>query len=385
VPSLDRYQADLDQLSEQSRLRTLLPRAGIDFSSNDYLGLASCKRLSDAVIAAIAAGTAVGAGGSRLLRGNAIEHERLECAAAGFFGAERSLFFASGYLANFALLSTLPQRGDLVVIDELVHASTRDGLRAGRARFVEAHHNRPGAVEEAIRGYRAEGGRGQVWIVVESLYSMDGDRAPLADLAVMADRHDAFLVIDEAHATGVFGPQGRGLAAGLEGRDNVIVVHTCSKAMGCAGALVSLARILADFLVNRCRPFIFGTAPSPLMAVAAHESIAMLREEPLRRSRLEGLVAEAAHESIRRLGLPASGSQIQPIILGADAPTMAAAAELRAHGFDVRGIRPPTVPRGTARLRISITLNVDSRSIRDMFEVLGACLQRMPIACGHEP
>jgi len=383
APALDRYRADLDRLADQSRIRSLAANSGIDFTSNDYLGLAASKRLSAAVTAAISGGTPIGAGGSRLLRGNTAEHEMLEAAAARFFHSERTLFFGSGYVANFAALSTLPQRDDLVVIDELVHASARDGLRACRAPHAVARHNDPASFEDAMVAYRAAGGAGHPWIVVESLYSMDGDRAPLEDLAAIAARHDAFLMIDEAHATGVFGREGRGLAAGLEGRCNVIVVHTCSKALGGAGALVTLPSVLADFLVNRCRPFIFGTAPSPLMAVAALESLAILREEPERRARLARLVEHAGRESQAKLGVPGTGSQIHPIVIGEDGATMSAAAALRARGFDVRGIRPPTVPRGTARLRISITLNVDERSISDLFDVIAAELKGAPANYGH--
>jgi 8-amino-7-oxononanoate synthase len=383
APALDRYQEDLDRLSSQSRIRTLAPRTGIDFTSNDYLGLATSKRLADALTAAISRGTPIGAGGSRLLRGNTAEHEALETAAARFFRAERTLFFGSGYLANFAVFSTLPQRDDLVVIDELVHASTRDGLRACRAPFAVARHNDPESFEAAIRDFRAGGGRGHPWIAVESLYSMDGDRAPLDDLVAIAERHEAFLVVDEAHATGVFGPDGRGLAAALEGRRNIVVVHTCSKALGSAGALVTLPRVLAEFLVNRCRPFIFGTAPPPLMAVASLESLAILKEEPERRERLSRLIEHVALESRSKLGAPGTGSQIHPIVIGEDAPTMSAAAALRARGFDVRGIRPPTVPRGTARLRIAITLNVDERAISDLFGVLAEELRTVPATYGH--
>src|ERR1700683_1008461 len=157
VAALDRYQADLDRRSDQSRLPTPTPRTGIDFTSNDYLGLASSKRLADALTAAISRGTPIGAGGCRLLRGNTAEHEALETAAARFFRAERTLFFGSGYLANFAVFSTLPQRDDVVAIDELVHATPRDGLRACRAPFAVARHNDPESFEEAIRAYRAGG------------------------------------------------------------------------------------------------------------------------------------------------------------------------------------------------------------------------------------
>jgi 8-amino-7-oxononanoate synthase len=371
------YQAALDSLGDQSRLRTLEARSGLDFTSNDYLGLAASRRLAGAVTAAIAGGTPIGAGGSRLLRGNAREHEDLEAAAAAFFHAERVLFFGSGYVANFALFSTLPQRDDLVILDELIHASAREGVRAGRAASVEARHNDAQAVEAAICTWRADGGRGRIWIAVESLYSMDGDRAPLDDLMTLADRYEAFLVIDEAHATGVFGPDGRGLAASFEGRENVIVLHTCGKALGGAGALLSMRRVLCDFLVNRCRPFIFSTAPSPLMAVATLEALAILKDEPQRREDLAHLVACASREAYTRCGLSVSGSQILPVIIGADRQTIQVASSLRKRGFDVRGVRPPTVPQGTARLRISLTLNVDEPDIVCLFDALAGELKML--------
>jgi 8-amino-7-oxononanoate synthase len=322
------------------------------------------------VSTAIARGTAIGAGGSRLLRGNYPEHEELEAHAAAFFHCERTLFFGSGYIANFAVLSTLPQRDDLVIFDELIHASVREGVRAGRAASVEARHNDVGAVETLIRTWRTGGGTGRIWIAAESLYSMDGDRAPLDDLMTLADRHEAFLVIDEAHATGVFGPDGCGLAASFEGLENVIVLHTCGKALGGAGALLSVPRVFCDFLVNRCRPFIFSTAPSPLLAVAALEALKILKEEPDRREALAHLVAYASREAHARCGLSASGSQILPVIIGGDQRTMQIASQLRERGFDVRGVRPPTVPPGTARLRISLTLNVDEAVIAGLFDAL---------------
>jgi 8-amino-7-oxononanoate synthase len=368
-PAHDVYRTALGRLDEHSRLRRLEPRSGLDFSSNDYLGLATSKRLANALAAALQRGTPIGAGGSRLLRGNAAEHEQLEAVAAAFFHAECTLFFGSGYLANYAIFSTLPQREDLVISDDLVHASAREGIRAGRAASVSVRHNDVEAVKDAIDRWRSAGSLGRAWIAVESLYSMDGDRAPLSELMAVADRYDAFLVIDEAHATGVFGPDGRGLAASFEGRPNVIVLHTCGKALGGAGALVTAAHTLCDFLVNRCRPFIYSTAPSPLMAVAALEALAILKDEPERRDRLARFVAHAG-DAAKKHGLCVSGSQILPIIVGEDATTMSVAAALRAQGFDVRGVRPPTVPHGTARLRISLTLNVDERAITHLLEAV---------------
>jgi len=360
----------LSGLARKDRLRTLSPRAGLDFSSNDYLGLAAARRLGDAVAAAIARGTPVGATGSRLLRGNAPEHEELETGAAAFFGADRALFFGSGYIANFALLTALPQKGDLLVLDELTHASMHEGAHAGRARFVLAAHNDVDAVEDAIMRWRAGGGTGRVWIAVESLYSMDGDRAPMESLVALADRHEAFIVVDEAHATGVWGPDGRGLAAAFEGRDNIVALHTCGKALGTSGALVTGPRTLCNYLVNRCRPFIYATAPSPLMAVAAREALAMLSDERRRRGPLRRRVDFGGGQLAEVCGVTPSGLQIQPFVIGDVRHTMTVAAALQARGFDIRGIRPPTVPEGTSRLRISLTLNVDEADISAMVEAL---------------
>jgi 8-amino-7-oxononanoate synthase len=372
MPSFAAHRADLAQLAEQHRIRRLLPRRGIDFASNDYLALAGSSRLRDAVAAALAEGVPVGSGGSRLLRGNCGEHEALEADAAAFFGSEAALFFASGFAANAALFATLPQRDDLVVYDALIHASAHEGMRLGRATCISAAHNRPEAFDDQIRRWREAGGTGTPWMAVESLYSMDGDRAPLTALAEVADRHDAILLIDEAHATGVFGTGGRGLAEALEGYANVVTLRTCGKAMGCEGALVCGPRIVRDFLVNRGRGFIFSTAPSPLMARAARESLRILAEEEDRRDRLRALIAHA-ERTLAPVGVHPTGSQILPLVIGDDAETMRMAAALQQGGFDVRGIRPPTVPKGTSRLRLSLTLNVTP----DDVDALAALLQEI--------
>jgi len=367
---LETYKQGLQGLAADGGLRRLVPRSGLDFASNDYLGLAQAPRIKRAVAAAMEAGTPVGAGGSRLLRGNCEEHERLEAEAARFFGAEGALFFGSGYIANFAVLTTLPQRDDILVLDALVHASTHEGARAGRAETCQFNHNDPQSAHDAVLAWRRDGGVGRPWIVVESLYSMDGDLAPLDDLVALADRHDGFVLIDEAHATGVHGAQGRGLAARYEGCESVVIVHTCGKALGAAGALVTARRVLLDTLVNRCRPFIFATAPSPLMAVAVLEALAILQDEPERQQRLAQLVAFAHREIAARFGETWSSSQIVPYIVGDNAAAMELALALQVRGFDVRGIRPPTVPAGTARLRLSLTLNVDEAAIAALLDAL---------------
>ena len=363
---------DLESLGQSHRRRSLSPRAGLDFASNDYLGLAASLRLREAVAAALDRGVSIGSGGSRLLRGNDPEHEALEAEAAAFFGSETALYFSSGFAANAALFATLPQTGDLILHDALIHASAHDGMRLARAPAQGVAHNDAQAFDDAISAWRRAGGAGTPWIAVESLYSMDGDQAPLADLAGIAQRHDAMLLIDEAHATGVFGPDGRGLAAALEGRADVITMRTCGKALGCEGALVCGPAIVRDFLINRGRAFIFSTAPSPLMASAVRAALAILADEPERRTRLDALIAHAG-QVLAPLGATVTGSQILPLIVGDAEATMALAARLQEDGFDVRGIRPPTVPPGSARLRISITLNVDIADI----DRLATCLEAL--------
>ena len=367
------HHADLASLAAANRRRTLAPRTGIDFASNDYLALAGSHALSAALAEGLRRGLPAGSGGSRLLRGNHDEHEALETHAARHYGSEAALFFPTGFAANAAIFSTLPQRGDLVVHDDLIHASAHDGMKLGRAGHVAARHNDAQAFDDIIARWRRGGGAGTPWIAVESLYSMDGDRAPLADLAAVADRRDAVLIVDEAHATGVYGPAGQGLAHGLVGRENLITLHTCGKALGCEGALICAPAIVRDFLVNRGRPFIFSTAPSPLMAWLVRQALEIVANEPKRQGRLHGLVRHA-ETRLAALGLPASGSQIIPVVIGDNARTMRIASTLQADGFDIRGIRPPTVAQGTARLRIAITLHIGEHEIDAMTEGLAAAM-----------
>jgi 8-amino-7-oxononanoate synthase len=373
---LARYKATLGQLERKGRRRALERQNGIDFTSNDYLGLAESARLKASVISALDRGVPVGAGGSRLLRGNHPEHEALEEEAAALFNSERMLYFGSGYAANVAILSTLPQRDDLVVYDELIHASAHAGITAGRATAVAVPHNDLDAFEGVIRKWRDSGGKGHPWIVVESLYSMDGDRAPLSGLAGVSDCYDGFLVIDEAHATGVHEADGRGFSAGLEGRDNVVVLHTCGKALGVSGALVGGSRILCDYLINHARPFIYATAPSPLAAAGVREALHILSDEPERRQKLKSMIGYANEQIVSHLGIKGSGSQILPVIIGDSARTLCIAKQMQGDGFDIRAIRPPTVPANTARLRIAITLNVDPPIVSRMFERLAQVMAK---------
>ena len=376
---LIRYEAGLRRLKRRGYLRSLRTNAGPDFSSNDYLGLASSPTLRTVMITSLKNGVSSGSGGSRLLRGNHPEHERLEIEAATFFGSPSMLYFSSGYAANLAVFTTLPQRRDLVVHDALIHASVHDGIRSGKAEAQSAPHNDAGAFEHIIRSWREKGGKGTPWLVVESLYSMDGDCAPLSELIEIADRYEGFLLIDEAHATGVYGVGGRGLGAGLEGRDNVITLHTCGKAMGSAGALVGAAPVLRAFLVNRARPFIYSTAPSPLQAEVTRQALGLLRTGEHRRQVLHKLIAFANTRFRECTGYEGSGTQILPLIIGDVGRTLHIAGLMQGEGFDIRAIRPPTVPAGTARLRITITLNVDEETIARMFDCLAKALkEKMP-------
>jgi 8-amino-7-oxononanoate synthase len=245
---------------------------------------------------------------------------------------------------------------------------------------VAARHNDAQSFDDAIRDWRARGGMGRPWIAVETLYSMDGDTAPLADLVSVAERHDAVLVLDEAHATGVLGPDGRGLGAHLEGREDVVSLHTCGKALGLSGALVLGPRIYRDFLVNRARPFIYATAPSPLIAACVRAGLRLLVDHPERQQRHARLVAHAGAELARMCGIAPTGTHIQPVIVGADTAAVTLAKAMQAAGFDIRGVRPPTVPEGTARLRVALTLNASEAQVSAMAATLARAMAELGIA-----
>lgn len=376
MTGFDRHEQALAALAGRSRLRHLTPRAGHDFASNDYLGLAGSAFLRDAARAALDRGVSLGAGGSRLLRGNDPEHEALETEAATFFGAERALFMGGGFQANQAIFSTLPMQGDLVLHDDLIHASAHEGLRLGRADLRAFPHNNVTAAESTLRDWRAKGGTGRIWIAVESLYSMEGDRAPLTDLATLAAAEDAVLVVDEAHATGLHGPSGRGLTGGMD-HANLLTLHTCGKGLGVSGALICGAAPLIDMLINKARPFIFATAPSPLNAALVRAALTDLQTNPARRETAQALTRHA-HGALARHGLGPFTSQILPVLTGTEARAMQLATRMQQRGYDIRGVRPPTVPRGTSRLRISITGNVTPGVITAMAETLAEELAKMP-------
>ena len=360
-----RWHDEIERLQQSHRHRALALPHGVDFTSNDYLGLARHPALREALIAALERDGIVGAGGSRLLRGHHQEHARLEAFAAEFFHTEKALYFASGFVANYALFTTLLDRHDAVVFDERIHASVKEGIHASPADRYRTRHNDLDSFEAALKRAR-ERDATQIFVAVESVYSMDGDLAPLAELSDLARRFDAVLIVDEAHATGVFGARGRGLGENLQ---NGITLHTCGKALGVAGALVCASAETIDYLINRARPFIYSTAPPPCLAATVTRALQLVDEEPWRRERVLKL-ARLAHAELNPT-TPFAGSQIVPVIIGTDEATLSVAQRVQEAGFDVCAIRPPTVPEGTARLRVSI----NAGHCADQIRALGVALR----------
>ena len=329
-------------------------RAVIAFSSNDYLGLAA----DPTVVAALRDGATrwgAGAGASHLVGGHGAAHAALETALAEFVApvpGAAALTFSSGWLANLALLTALAGRDDAIFADRLNHACLNDGALLSRARFVRYPHADVGGLAAALERTPAR----RRLIVTDGVFSMDGDVAPLAGLYALAERHDAWLVVDDAHGFGVLG-EGRGsvAAAGLES-DRIVVMGTLGKAAGVAGAFVAAHPSVIETLVQTARPYIYTTAAPPALAHALSTSVALIRDEPLRRARLFANIARfRAGMATLPWRLAASSTAIQPVIVGANDAAMALAEGLWQRGFYVPAIRPPTVPEGTARLRVSLS------------------------------
>jgi 8-amino-7-oxononanoate synthase len=350
-----RVRAGLDELDRAGLRRTLRAPSGIDLSSNDYLGLAAHPLLKQRMAAAVC-DHGCGSTGSRLLRGERECFSRIERRFADFKGTERSLYFSSGYLANLAVLTAFPESGDVIFSDERNHASLIDGARLSRARRVIFPHNDVAALGPLMR---EETSLGQKFIVAESLFSVDGDFAPLTDYSALCRETGALLIVDEAHAVGIYGEHGQGLAG--HGPAPLVSINTAGKALGVAGAFVAGPDWAIEYLAQRARPFIFSTAPPPAVAGALEASLELIEGEPNRRERLLALASYAR----QRLGV-AEGSHIIPLVLGSNQRAVAVADALQREGFDVRAIRPPTVPEGTARLRISLNVNL-SEGVLDRF------------------
>jgi len=359
----------LTREGRQSARLTIDGRELVNFGSNDYLALAADPRLGRAVSEALER-EGWGSGASPLITGHALPHRQLEERLAAFEGTEAALLFPSGYAANVGAVAALVGPGDAVFTDRKNHASLLDGCRLSRADVRVYPHNdcrRLDALLARSASYRRR------LIGTDSLFSMDGDLAPLGELAALAEQYGAMLLVDEAHATGVFGPHGRGAAEYLGVEDRVDVrVGTLSKALGCAGGFVAGSRSLIEWLVNRARPYVFSTAGPAALAAAAMAAMDIVVNEPERRRQL--LVrAEGLRKELASMGwnVGASAGQIIPVIVGEADRAVRLSVRLRDEGFFVPAIRPPTVPEGEACLRISLTAG----HTEEMIAALAAAMQ----------
>jgi 8-amino-7-oxononanoate synthase len=367
-----RILAELSKLESRAELRQLETVAGVDFSSNDYLGLATHPQMKRAVLEGANSASRMASTGSRLLSGHDEAWTLVERDFARWVGADAALYFTSGYAANMGLLSSLLRPEDVVFSDSANHASLIDGIRLAKCPRVIFPHLDLDYLEDELQ--RSLSGAGARVIVVESIFSMEGDRTPLADLAAIAERYGAELIVDEAHAIGVCGPNGSGCVAeaGLSSRV-LATVHTCGKALAAAGAFVCGSENLRRFLINRARTFIFNTGLPPYFASQVAAGMSLAAQADAERARLIEL-SEFLRSALRSNGfyIGTIDSQIIPVVLGLNAAAVHFAAYLRARGFGVRAIRPPTVPPGSARLRLSLTAKHCEVNIADL---VGAMVQ----------
>jgi 8-amino-7-oxononanoate synthase len=341
--------ARLDALAARDQRRALRTTHGVDLTSNDYLGLSTDPRIRDALIEALARGAPHGSTGSRLLSGQHPAWSELEARFAAWQGAEAALYFATGFAANSGLIAALAEPDDVIVSDALNHASLIDGARLTRAERVIVPHADVDAVDAALA---ARPGR-TAWVVIESLHSMEGDEPALRPYVEVCERHGARLLVDDAHATGLEGPQGQGRVVGDGLRERVFAsVHTCGKALGQSGAFVVGSQSLIDWLVNAARPFIFSTAPAPFLAAGLHAALDVVTSEPALRARPRALADRLRSGLAGRVDTGRSTGPIVPLIVGTNAAALALQAELSTRGWDARAIRPPTVAEGTSRVRV---------------------------------
>jgi len=358
-----RIAADLESLRDESQFRSLEIVSGVNLSSNDYLGLARDPRLKQAVLAALESSPQIASTGSRLLSGNSRDWREIESEFAAFAHAESALYFSSGYAANVGLLSSILQPGDCVFSDSLNHASIIDGIRLARAQKIIYPHRNLYFLERTLRENQNESGA--KLIVAESVFSMEGDIAPLAEILGLAEKYDAHLITDEAHALGVFGVQGCGVAAELPHRNRLLAaVYPCGKALASIGAFVCGSCALTEFLVNHARSFIFTTATPPYVPHQIRAALALVHVADDRRAHLHKLAATLRAElSAAGISCGASATQIIPVILGSNEAALRVAAQLQSAGFAVKAIRPPTVPPGAARIRLSLTCELSLEQI----------------------
>ena len=360
----------LDELRQKAQLRELVEMQGVNLCSNDYLGLATDPRLKLAVMEGVAQTERSGSTGSRLLSGHSRVWDELEEEFAEFARTPAALYFNSGYAANIGLLNSVLTKDDTVFSDSLNHASLIDGIRLSGARKVIYPHCDLVALEDALRKRSVESGNRI--IVTESVFSMDGDRARLAEIFGLAGRYGAEVIVDEAHATGTQGPQGAGCVAALGFVDEALaVVHTCGKALASVGAFVCGSEALKQYLVNHARTFGFSTAMPPYAAFQVRAALRLATRMEAEREHLSQ-VAVRLRSKLQSSGFDtrASSSQIVPLMCGENESALRMAEHLQASGFGVRAIRPPTVPTGTARLRLSLTARISEFEVDQLAQAI---------------
>jgi len=360
---LDKISGRLRQIKTTGLKRKLVSPHGIDLSSNDYLGLAGDERLKNAMIEGVRR-EGVGSTGSRLLRGERDCFREVEKQFANWKNTRSALYFNSGYQANIGILQTFLEEPDVVFSDEFNHASLIDGMRLTRARKVIYRHLDTENLQKLLRETEC---RGHKFLVTESLFSMDGDVAPLYKYAEICRETSTNLIVDEAHAVGIYGKNGSGLIEefGIE-KDVFLSVNTVGKALGVSGAFAAGSRLAIEYLIQRARSFIFSTAPVPAVADALKAAIEIAENEPERRKTLLYL-SKFFCEKLREndISNPLFNTQIIPIIIGESEKAVKIAANLQAKGFDVRAIRPPTVPENTSRLRVSLNTNLTEKILAE--------------------
>lgn len=339
-------------------------RAMVNFSSNDYLGLADSDRLKNAFVEAVGK-FGVGSGASRLVCGTQVPHRDLEDALAAYFGKDRALVFATGFAAASGVLGAVLEKGDVAILDKLCHASLVDGVRASGATVRVFPHGNLEKLESHLEWARGQvGGDGRVLVVTESVFSMDGDRAPLAEMVDLKERFGALLLVDEAHAFGVIGPGGRGVSAELGVVDGIdLLMGTMGKAAGVAGGFVAAEKSFAELILNRGRSLIYSTAPPAAQAAAGLEALEILGSEAGDALRVR------LWENVREFSKDAQ-SAIVPWVIGGEAEAMSKAKELREGGYLIPAIRFPTVAKGAARLRVTFSAAHRSDEVRALLEAL---------------
>ncbi len=364
----ERLENQLAQIEARGLKRELASPKGIDLSSNDYLGLAKDERLKNAFIEGVKR-EGVGSTASRLLRGERDCFREVEQRFAGWKGTENSLYFATGYQANLGLLQTFLEKEDVVFSDELNHASLIDGIRLSNCRKIIFKHLDLGQLEKLLNKIVCQG---QKFLVTESLFSMDGDVAPLDKYAELCRKTNTNLIVDEAHAIGLYGNSGSGLIEEFDvGNDIFLSINTAGKALGVSGAFVAGSDLAIEYLINKCRSFIFSTAPTPALANTLKVSFKIVKREKERREKLRNLCRFFCDLLVDRDLVPSKyETQIVPIIIGDSEKAVTIAEKMQGEGFDVRAIRPPTVAEGTSRLRVSLNVNLTEEILVKFIEKL---------------